>query len=265
MPMTRVMTGQGSDPTSGVQELLTRGQEGRRRTASPIGGATVVDLLAVPDEAVREDPGDRRPVVVRPDEVEVVLDPSWLLDLHDPSLVISHSYVGPDRRLVGRTEDAPGPISARWFRLLRRVIQVAVLTAAVVVPLVLIASPAVPPAARSTPPAATKATPATTAARGHRAPRTLRASGTRPARVVRAGAAHQRALARARAAAVAAAPAATAASPRATASARSASRVRNHARTVQVRAAARAAAARHRADRAAARSRRGGRATGPSV
>jgi hypothetical protein len=264
MPMTRVMTGQGTDPSSGVQALLTRGQEGRRRPASPIGGTTVVDLLAVPDEAVRRDPVDRRPVVVRPDDVEVVLDPSWLADLHDPTLVISHSYVGPDRR-VGRTNEAPGTRPARWFRLLRRVVQVAVLTAAVVVPLVLIASPGVPPAARSTPPAATKAAPAATAARGHRASRVPRGTGAKPARIVRNGAAHQPALARARTAAVTVAPAVTAVSPRATASARSAARVRTLARIVQVRAAARAAAARHRADRAAARTQRGGRATGTSV
>ena len=33
----------------------------------------------------------------------MVLDPSWLLDLHDPTLVISHGYVGPDRRRAQRT------------------------------------------------------------------------------------------------------------------------------------------------------------------
>ena len=112
--MFRVMTGQEFDPTPGVQGLRTHGQEGHRRTVSPIGGTTVLDLLAVPVETVPCGAVDRLPMVVPSADVEVVLDPSWLVDLHDPTLVISPGYVGPDRRRADRTWDGPPPTPGRW-------------------------------------------------------------------------------------------------------------------------------------------------------
>ena len=255
--MSRVMTGHEFDPTSAVEVLPTHGQVGRRRTVSPMGGTTVHDLLAVPVGTVPRRLVVRPPGVMPPSDVEV-LDPSWLLDLHDPTLVITHSYVGPDRRRTERTSGQGERTPGRWTLLLRRVIQVVVTTTAVVAPLVLIATPAVPPVARSVPPVATKVVTAPAAVRVHRATHDAAASRLRTARIE---AARLRASARssARAAAAATAAAVPAAATVATtfASTRSAGGAAAHARTVQARAAARAAtlaeAARHRAHRAAAR------------
>jgi len=242
------MTGQRYDVTSGVR-LLTRGQARRRRTTSPMGGTTVLDLLAVPVEAVPDGPGVRPPVVGPPTDVEV-LDPSWLLDLHDPTLVITDSYVGPDRRRRERTSVQGGGTPGRWNVLLRRAAQVIVATTVAVVPLVLIATPAVPPATGGIPPTATKA--------GH-VHRTAHAYGASRLRAVRAEATRLRAPGSAGARTAAPAPSATASAPApapaptASGSARSAARAAGHARRVRARAAAQAQAARHRAHRAAAR------------
>ena len=252
--MLQVMTGQGSDPTSGVEGLLTRGQEGHRGTVPPLGGTTVLDLLAVPVETVIHERSDRLPTVVPSADVEVVLDPSWLLDLHDPTLVISPGYVGPDRRGTDRTWDSPEPAPGRWTPLLRRAVQVVVATVVVAVPLVLMASPAVPPSARPTPPSVTKVAPTPTTARDHHA---ARAAGSATARTAQIEVAHQRALARASARIAAAASVATAQAVKTlaatTGDVRTADRAEAHARATQDRAAARAEAVRRRADRAAAR------------
>jgi len=100
-------------------------------------------------------------------DVEVVVDPHWLMDLHDPTLVISEGYVGPDRRHAHRAWDAGLQHRRRRDRFLHRVVQVAVMTIAVVVPLTLIVARSVPPAAPSTPPSASVAAPAAATA-GHR-------------------------------------------------------------------------------------------------
>jgi len=263
--MSRVMTGQVFDPTSGVQEPSTHGLEGHRGTVPPMGGTTVLDLLAVPGATAPVELVDRLPLVVPSVDVEVVLDPRWLLDLHDPTLVISHGYVGPDRRSLDRTGNGPPTGADRWSRLLRRAVQVVVTTVAVVVPLVLIASPAAPPATRAAPPAVAKAVPAPTTGRGHR---TAHGAAATSARTARIAAAHQRALARATARAAAAGPVATLTAVTAARGARPAPPG-----AALVRAAARAQVAQGRADRAAARaairgaarSRHAGRGATPPV
>jgi hypothetical protein len=245
--MSRVMTGQGFGPPSGVRGLRTDGQEGHRGTVPRHRGTTVLDLLELPDGSA---------------PCRAVLDPAWLTDLHDPTLVITPGYVGPDRRRSDRTWDGAPAAPDRRARLIRRAIQVLVTTVAVVVPLVLIASPAAPPALATRPPAGSSVS-SPTAGHVHRALRGNRALSPRSARV---GAAGRRALARsgATAAAVAGVPAATTSTTPAPAapSARAVARVEARARIVQARAATRAAASRRRAVRAATRAAAG--ATNPS-
>ncbi len=226
------MTGQELKSASGA-DLLAHGREGPRRTVSPMGCSIALDLLAIPAASVPPGPVTRRPIVVPSADVEVMLDPSWLLDLHDPTLVISNSYVGPDRRRTDRSWDQGRWRPRRWARLIRRAVQVVVMTAAVVVPLVLIASPAPPPATTAVPSAASGAVPAPATVRVHRSPYASRAMTPLPARIDSA--------------APAAAVPVTSTSPGATA------RDAAEAQVAQHRAAARAARAAARADRAAAR------------
>ncbi len=98
--------------------------------------------------------GSGRSVTVRPDEIEVVVPDEWLADLHDPSLVIAPSYIGPDRRRWVRTEPPP-PAPTGLPLWLRRVFLVVFLTALCVVPLTMIAARSIPPA--TAPPAAPSA------------------------------------------------------------------------------------------------------------
>ena len=260
--MLQVMTGQGFDRSSGVQGLLTRGQEGHRRTVSAGTVLTAVELLAGRDDTLALPDGepDRLPVVVPPGHGEVVLDPGWLVDLHDPTLVISHGYVGPDRRRVDRTWDELAPPGGRRGRFLRRVVQIAVMTVVFVASLTVIASRSVPPAATGTPPAVTKAAPATT----DRGQRTQHTFGATPRQIARADAAYERTLARVQAApspAAVSGRAAAAAATHVTQAARQASvaaaaaeaRAQAKSQAAQARAAAQAAAAQRRAAQAAAR------------
>ena len=249
--MLQVMTGQGFDRSSGVQGLLTRGQEGHRRTVSAGTVLTAVELLAGRDDTLALPDGepDRLPVVVPPGHVEVVLDPGWLVDLHDPTLVISHGYVGPDRRRVDRTWDELAPPGGRRGRFLRRVVQIAVMTVVFVASLTVIASRSVPPAATGTPPAVTKAAPATT----DRGQRTQHTFGATPRQIARADAAYERTLARVQAAPSPAAVSGRAARQASVAAAAAEARAQAKSQAAQARAAAQAAAAQRRAAQAAAR------------
>ena len=267
--MSRVMTGQVFDPTSGVEELATHGHEGHRGAVAPTGGTSVLDLLDLVPVPVGTTPDalvDRLPLVVPSADVEVVLDPQWLVDLHDPTLVISPGYVGPDRRGVDRPDREQAHGTDWWTRLFRRAVQVVVTTVAVVVPLVLIATPAAPPTTRSTPPVAAKVVPAPTTVRGHRPPRAA-------TRAARNAAARQRALARATARAAGAGPVATLTSATPDGASRRGPLAGAHVRTDRIRVASATQVAERRADRAtaraaargAARPRHGGRDTTPPV
>ena len=202
--MHPLMTGQESDRSSGVQGLLTRGQEGRRGAVPVSASPTATDLLAgiaSTGSAVdhrRDAPGaaagprvGRLPIAVPSADVEVVLDPRWLADLDDPTLVISAGYVGPDRRRTPRTWNEPEPAGSRWSALLRRVGQILFMTVLVVVPLAVIATHSVPPTTQA-PAAGTPASGPTTG-HGHQATHTYRAT---PQQMARAEAAYRRAVAR---------------------------------------------------------------------
>jgi hypothetical protein len=132
-----------------------------------------------------------REVAVRPRDVEVVISPDLVADLYDPTLVISHGYVGPDRRRHARP--APRRATQPWYS---RIMTVLLLTAMVVVPLTLIAARSVPPAVAgsSTGPGAGQVAPRATA-REHRLERHVFTASSQ--QVARAVAAYQRALARA--------------------------------------------------------------------
>ncbi len=108
-----------------------------------------------PDPWPEAAPGPLRPIAL-------ISDAALLADLRDPRLVLSHDYVGPDRRREPRPPgstvpsgtDGPGPsrtetigatgpgprpgvLAARW---LGQIVAVALITLAVLVPLALIAS-----------------------------------------------------------------------------------------------------------------------------
>jgi len=124
---------------------------------------------------------------VGPEDVDVVIAPEWLADLHDPTLVISHGYVGPDRRGAPRPDPLAGEAPGFW----RRVLLVVLLTAVVVVPLTLIVARSVPPAAVVTPVAApvrTAATPGGSTGSERRAARAATASARASARAATASA-----------------------------------------------------------------------------
>ncbi len=115
------------DPSTGMRGLLIRGGEDGR-------GAIAVAV-------------DHR-------EMEIVLDPQWLADLHDPHLIISRGYVGPDRRRSDRSwVDLPARRS-RTVSLALRCAQVVALALVAVVPLLLINAKAVPPATSNLAPVA---------------------------------------------------------------------------------------------------------------
>ncbi|MGA2837921.1 MAG: hypothetical protein ABSF84_15110 [Acidimicrobiales bacterium] len=131
-------------------------------------------------------------MVVRPEDVDIVVTPESVADLYDPSLVISPGYIGPDRRRHDRST-AVSPGSPLW---LRRVMLVVFLTAVVVAPLTIISSRSVPPAAT----APTTLQPAASSGAGSEgaSPRSHVFTASRQ-EVARAEAAYQRALARAEA------------------------------------------------------------------
>lgn len=208
------MKGQETDPSSGVLGLLTRGQEDRRTAASAADGPTAVDLLSRPlhpagvinlgrvaprvgaPRPVPELPCDPPPTVVVPSgDVDIVLDPQWLADLDDPTLVISAGYVGPDRRRASRDESEHPSGGHPGGRLVRRGVLVVLMTALAVVSLVLMASQSSPPA----PHAPTRAT-AVTGAPGTGGQRSGRPSRSATRRAARAGAVDRRSMARHRSA-----------------------------------------------------------------
>ncbi len=182
VPMPETMRGQGYDRAPGVQELLaTEGATDQRddlwTTELSRTGLAVL----------------QRSAVLRPEDTEVVITPDLVADLHDPTLVITHDYVGPDRRRSDRSapprRDAPG-----WLRRTRTVV---LLTVAVVVPLTLVSVRSVPPAASepSPTPAVAPATPKSAAGVRHHAPHVLTVANRETARAE--SAAQRRAVARA--------------------------------------------------------------------
>ena len=183
------MTGQGHDRLSGVQGLLTRGQEDHREVAPAADLPTALDLLAgtPPVSAGRH-------VTVRPADVEIVIAPDWLADLHDPTLIITRGYVGPERRRTDRGAPGYAPttrtLRSSW---LRRIAQIVCMTMAVAVPLTLIAARSVPPATDGASPSASAGVPKATGPSARHGAHTFTAS---PRQVARADAAYQRALAR---------------------------------------------------------------------
>ena len=126
------MVGKSQESSLGVEELLaggtgaTRGVPGSSRQQASSGVAVL-----------------SRAVIVAPEDVEIVFPSSLVADLHDPSLVISHGYVGPDRR---RFDRASPPVPSGPPAWLRRIRSVALLTAMVVLPLTAISARSVPPA-----------------------------------------------------------------------------------------------------------------------
>jgi len=233
----------------------------------------------------------RRQIAVRPGDVEVIVPPDLLADLHDPTLIITSGYVGPERRRTDRGaggHTAPPSVApgAQW---LRRILHIVMMTLIVVVPLTWIAARSTPAATTATPPPSASPT-AAAAPRDHgRAARHgSHVFGATPAQLAKAEAAYHRQLARVEGAGggtpVVAAPSGAPASPSPTptqtagvavpAQARQlaqqqAAQARQAAQLLaaQTRAQARAAAAERRieaaADRAAARSARTGGARHP--
>jgi hypothetical protein len=179
VPMLQVMRGQGYDRAPGVQELLApEGATGRRavlRVPEPSG--TGLDVL-------------HRTEAIGPEDIEVVVTPDLVADLHDPTLVISHLYVGPDRRRPGRA----APHGHRIHGWRRRSLTVVLLTAAVVVPLTLIAALSVPPTAPGHPPA--PATAPTVSGSTHALHRAVRQAAASSRKAARAEAVGRRARAR---------------------------------------------------------------------
>jgi len=230
--MAPVMTTPAQERSSGVLGLLTRGRERHREVPPTRSVPTVSDLLGGPVPRIRTEP-----IVVPPEDVEVVLDPEWLADLHDPSLVISPDYVGPDRRLTDRhpVDRPPGPGHARTHGSGRRLAWIATLALLAVLSIAVTVVPAAPATVpgRLTP--AHRLAP-TSATRVHRLPR----AGRSAAQAARIDAARQRALVRRQAK--------DAATPGATPMASAAVAARMSARA-QAKAQAQAAAAQRRADR----------------
>ena len=197
--MQSEMNGQGHESFPGAR-VLTGPEGGNDRRARILVGAFSCAPAAAPS----------REIAVRPRDVEVVAAPELVADLHDPSLVISPGYVGPDRRRTDR-QRSDRRRSDQWVppnngvpQWLRRVMQVVLLTTLVVVPLTMIASRSVPPAASgssSTQVQSPGKAGATTSATG--APHVITASGKQ---IARAEAAYRRALARVEASGAAVAP-----------------------------------------------------------
>ena len=238
------MTGQDHDRASGVQALLTRGQGHLVEMPAGAEFPTAIDLLA--GTAPERSP---RLLTVRLEDVEIVLAPEWLADLHDPTLVISHGYVGPDRRRGDRSHPGYGGADVGTRRTGRfvRIARIVCITLVLAVPLTLMAARSVPSSSSRTP------TPAASTGH-HRSAGTTATTG----QVVRVDAAHQRALARRQLAAgtqggggagsaVPAAGASAATRQPAQASAAGQARVVAQQQTARARADAQAAAAQHRA------------------
>jgi hypothetical protein len=179
------MNGQGHDRSPEVAESASTGGEDHRRepdlSSEPSGSGLAVL--------------SREPLAVRREDVEVVVDPALFADLHDPSLVITRGYVGPERRRAPRLV----PEARRRPSWLRHVWNVLFLTFVVVVPLTMIAARSVPPSTTDPSPAQAQgkqgpgkvSTRSPSRAATH--PRVFTAS---PDEVARAEAAYQRALAR---------------------------------------------------------------------
>ncbi len=187
--MHGVMNGQGTTRAPGVQAWPATEGGTDRREAHPVAGPSDGALAVLP-----------RAVVVRPGDLDVVITPDLVADLYDPTLIISHGYVGPDRR----RHDRSAPPEAGIPQWVRQIVSVVLLTAMVVIPLTLIAARSVPPAAsgQSPAPETGQAAPKSTAgARTH-----THVFGATSQQIARAEAAYQKALARVEATGVAAGP-----------------------------------------------------------
>lgn len=183
VPMPLMMKVQRQVRQSRVQVLHARRPGWHGEVSYAAGLLSSTDLL-LGVEAVAAG----RSMAVRPEAVEVVVTPGWLADLHDPTLVISHAYVGPDRRRV----DQSTPPEPSWrSRLVRRIAQVVCMTA-VAVPLTMTVNRSVPPATTGTPPAAIRESATVAGMPGHRSPHLSTVSRRK---ATWAGAAPRRALA----------------------------------------------------------------------
>jgi len=242
-PMASMMTTRGQSRQSGMQGLHARrpGWHGETSCATSLLSATDRLLGA---EAVAAG----RSLAVRPEDVEVFVAPEWLADLHDPTLVISRTYVGPDRRRVDRS----APLEPSWgLRSARRIVQVVCMTALVVVPLIIIVNRSVPPAVTGTPPPAVREAVTVAGTPGHRGPDVFTVSRRKAAR---AEAAYRRALAHWQArSALAGDGASSAARSRSDPDLRSAARASAAQSGANERAQTRAVAAQLRADHRAAK------------
>ena len=141
------MTGQDHDRASGVQALLTRGLG--NLLEGPVGAQrpAAIELLdgADPERS-------RQHLTVRHEDVEIVIAPEWLADLHDPTLVISHGYVGPDRRRGDRTPPGYGGSDFHAGRAGRfaHTARIVCMTLVLAVPLTLVAARSLPSSSTST-------------------------------------------------------------------------------------------------------------------
>ena len=273
--MGPLMPEYGNDPSTGVHGLVATGWPVETEEAAP----TRVPAHLAPHSAVTK-LAPVRPPGPTDTMVEVVMAPELLADLHDPTLIISINYVGPDRRRTERGAPVlPGPAyGVRRNGWMRRVAQ-ALLVAALVVPLALIADHSAPAATTVAPPSAAAATPAAATATAHGS----RAFTATPRHLAKVEAAYLKAVTRAtdgagataRAAGPARSSSAVPAQSAGAAPARSAlrhqaaeARLAAHQQAAEVRAAARTAAAQRRAqaraDRAARISAKNGGARIPS-
>ena len=252
VPMHQMMNGQGRTRAPGLQRLQALEGGTVHREVLPMAVPDIGTLAVLPPRTV-----------VRPHGLDVVITPELVADLYDPTLVISHSYVGPERRRTDRSADGRGTHS--WIR---RTLSVVLLTAAVVIPCTLIAARSLPPSTPGPAPAPSSAPSASTPpAAVHHGAQNQGATGQQ---IARAEAAYQKALARAGVAAPVASTgagqvvrttgprrAAAAGASQARSEARAAAAARHQAR-VAARAEAQAARAATRAARAQARVARTG-------
>lgn len=182
--MQQVMSGQGRTRVPGVQIARTPEGGTNRREPLPAGGPASSALALRPVRV--DEPAGASDVVITPDLVA---------DLHDPTLVITHGYVGPERRHADRRSGEWPTTAGSRPSLARRALSVVLLTAAVVVPLTMIAARSVPPAtANGAPtPATAPSAPTSPAGAPHRATKVF---GATAQQIARAESAYQRALAR---------------------------------------------------------------------
>ena len=172
-----------------MQGLLTRGPAYRGEPHAPSDPPSAIDLF----HGTTMTP-DRRQVAVSPDDIEIVVAPEWLTDLHDPTLVITPGYVGAERRRIdrGTPGSAPPTGRARRNRWAKQIAKLVCMTLVVAVPLTLVAGRSVS-ASTGTPPAATKTPSKSSGGPGHHRARRSTASSHRAAR---AEAASRRAIGR---------------------------------------------------------------------